>query len=119
MKAIDVLTTGFKSVNDLIGGLRNGKIHLVSGRTSSGKTAFVINIAEHVAFYKKRKILFFSLESSIERLAKRILSSECMVDGTRLILYLSQRDWLLKQLETPSIANEVGLGGEVHIWTNM
>jgi replicative DNA helicase len=49
-----------------------------------GKTAFAMNIAEHVAMSEKSPVLFVSLEMSSIELADRLLCSVARVDGHRL-----------------------------------
>ena len=46
-----------------------------------GKTAFVLNIAHHLAVMKHIPVGFFSLEMSKEQLASRILAVDAMVDS--------------------------------------
>ena len=49
-----------------------------------GKTAFVLNIAQHVALEKDLPVAIFSLEMSKESLASRMLASEGLIDAQKL-----------------------------------
>jgi len=49
-----------------------------------GKTAFALNIAEHVAATNKQPVAFFSLEMSRQQLAQRLLCSRSGVDSHRV-----------------------------------
>ena len=49
-----------------------------------GKTAFVLNIAQHVAFKQNRTVAIFSLEMSKEQLVNRLFSLESYVDAQLL-----------------------------------
>ena len=49
-----------------------------------GKTAFVLNIAQHVAFRQEKAVAIFSLEMSKEQLVNRLFSLESQVDAQSL-----------------------------------
>ena len=49
-----------------------------------GKTAFVLNIAQHVAFRSNKTVAIFSLEMSKEQLVNRMFSLESQVDAQLL-----------------------------------
>ncbi len=58
---------------------------LIAARPSMGKTAFVLNVVEHVAVRKKQyPCMVFSLEMSKEQLVNRMLSMESNVDSQKL-----------------------------------
>ena len=69
------VATGFTDLDRLTSGLQAGGKNLVRGRPSMGKTAFALNIAEHVAVVEKRPVAIFSLEMSGPQIATRLLSS--------------------------------------------
>ena len=59
-----------------------------------GKTAFVLNIAQHVAFKKERGVAVFSLEMSKEQLVNRLFALESQVDSQALRTgNLKDSDW--------------------------
>lgn len=76
------VTSGFKKLDDSLGGLQRSDLVIVAGRPSMGKTAFATNIAFNAAKAKLNNdpngagVIFFSLEMSGEQLATRILASE-------------------------------------------
>ncbi len=78
------LPTGIKDLDATITGLNRSDLLILASRPGMGKTSFALNIANHIAQKMKRRIAFFSLEMSKEQLASRLLSSEAMVEGTRL-----------------------------------
>ncbi len=49
-----------------------------------GKTAFVLNIAQYMAFKKNKAVAIFSLEMSKEQLVNRLFSLESQVDAQSL-----------------------------------
>jgi replicative DNA helicase len=58
------ISTGFTDLDRMTSGLQPGELIIVAGRPSMGKTAFVLNIAEHVALVEKLPVVIFSMEMS-------------------------------------------------------
>ncbi len=82
--AIGGVETGFTQLDNLCGGLHNSELIILAARPSMGKTAFAMNIAEHVAFVVKQPVLFVSLEMACVELVDRLLCSAAQVNGHRL-----------------------------------
>lgn len=78
------LPTGFIDLDYKLSGLQPSDLILVAARPSMGKTAFVLNIAQYVAFKKDRATAIFSLEMSKEQLVNRLFSLESQVDAQAL-----------------------------------
>jgi replicative DNA helicase len=78
--------SGFVDVDRKTAGLQPGDLIIVAGRPSMGKTAFALNIAEHVALHPSvgLPVAIFSMEMSASQLAMRMLSSMARVDQTKL-----------------------------------
>ena len=78
--------TGFVDLDRKTAGLQPGDLIIVAGRPSMGKTAFALNIAEHVALHPSvgLPVAIFSMEMSASQLAMRILSSMAEVDAHKL-----------------------------------
>ncbi|HIU64964.1 MAG TPA: replicative DNA helicase [Candidatus Avacidaminococcus intestinavium] len=88
------LATGFVDFDRLTSGLQPSDLILIAARPSMGKTALVLNIAEHVAIREKKAVAIFSLEMSKEQLVQRMLCSEASIDSSRLrIGELEDKDW--------------------------
>ena len=67
---------------------------LIAARPSMGKTAFVLNIAQHVAFKQNLPVAIFSLEMSKEQLINRMFSLESSVDAQKLRTgQLNDQEW--------------------------
>lgn len=101
------LSTGFIDFDRLTAGLQPSDLILVAARPSMGKTAFVLNIAQHVALKEKKSVAFFSLEMSKEQLVQRMLCAEAKIDSQRLrIGQLRDEDWkeLMKAIDRLSAA---------------
>ena len=78
--------TGFIDLDKMTAGLQPGDLVIVAGRPSMGKTAFALNIAEHVALHPTvaLPVAVFSMEMSSSQLAMRMLSSMGKVDQSKL-----------------------------------
>jgi len=92
--SITGLSTGFKDLDRLTSGLQPSDLILIAARPSMGKTAFVLNIAQHIGIKEKKAVAFFSLEMSKEQLVQRMLCAESTIDSQRLrIGELEPNDW--------------------------
>jgi replicative DNA helicase len=92
-KRIKGISTGFTKLDELTGGLHGGDLFIVAARPSMGKTAFALNIAQHVALKLKQTVAVFSLEMSQESLLTRMLCSAARVDSQKFRAgYLSPDD---------------------------
>lgn len=78
------LSTGFKDIDDKTGGLHPGEVTILAARPSMGKTALMLNIAEHIAIDLKKPVAVFSMEMSKEQLTQRMMSSRSGVDSQRM-----------------------------------
>ncbi len=75
------LPTGYYQLDDMTCGLQKGEMIIIAGRPSMGKTAFALNIAEHVGIIEKIPLAIFSLEMGKQQLAERFLCSYSGVDA--------------------------------------
>lgn len=78
------IPTGFIDLDYKTAGMHPSDLILIAARPSMGKTAFVLNIAQHVAFKEKKAVAIFSLEMSKEQLVNRLFSLESRVDAQKL-----------------------------------
>ena len=78
------LPTGIKELDNTITGLNRSDLIILAARPGVGKTSLGLNITRHVAVSAKRRVAFFSLEMGKEQLASRLLSTEALVEGTKL-----------------------------------
>ena len=86
--------TGFLDLDYKLAGLQPSDLILVAARPSMGKTAFVLNIAQHVAFKAGKSVAIFSLEMSKEQLVNRLFALEGQVDAQALRTgNLKDEDW--------------------------
>jgi len=67
------LLTGVQDFDAITGGLEPGQLVIVAARPSVGKTAFALNVANHIA-REGRTVAFFSLEMQRRELAQRLIA---------------------------------------------
>ncbi len=91
------ISTGFKVLDQMTGGMRGSEMFVIAARPSMGKTAFSMNIAEHVAVHLGKAVGVFSLEMSSSQLVQRLLCSCARVNLQRI------RDGFLSQADSNKI----------------
>ena len=88
------IPTGFIDLDYKTSGFQPSDFILIAARPSMGKTAFVLNVVDHVAVRKGIPCMIFSLEMSKEQLVNRMLSMESNVDSQKLRTgTLTDADW--------------------------
>ena len=88
------VATGFYDLDYKTAGFQPSDLILIAARPSMGKTAFVLNIAEHVALKSNVTTVIFSLEMSQDQLVKRFLSMNSRVDSQSIRTgSLSNDEW--------------------------
>lgn len=88
------IPTGFVDLDYKTSGMHASDLVLIAARPSMGKTAFVLNIAQYMAFRKDVTVAIFSLEMSKEQLVNRLLAMESHVDSQNMRTgNLKDEDW--------------------------
>ena len=88
------IATGFIDLDYRTAGMQPSDLILVAARPSMGKTAFVLNMAQYMAFNQNQTVAIFSLEMSKEQLVNRLFSMESRVDSQHLRTgKLSDAEW--------------------------
>ena len=88
------IATGFIDLDYRTAGMQPSDLVLIAAKPSMGKTAFVLNLAQHVAFKLNHTVAIFSLEMSKEQLVNRLFSLESRVDSQHLRTgNLSDAEW--------------------------
>lgn len=86
--------TGFHDLDYKTSGFQPSDLILLAARPSMGKTAFVLNVVDHVAVRRGIPCMVFSLEMSKEQLVNRMLAMESNVDTQKLRTgTLTDSDW--------------------------
>jgi replicative DNA helicase len=88
------VATGFEKLDLETSGFQPSDFIIIAGRPSMGKTAFALNIAQHVGITLRGRVLVLSLEMSAQQIVQRMLCSEAKVDSQAVRTgYLSSADW--------------------------
>lgn len=107
--AVTGIPTGFLDLDHKLTGLHPSELILVAARPAMGKTAFVLNIAQHVAFKHDYHVAIFSLEMSKEQLVTRLMAMESMVDSQLI------RTGNLKDTEWEKLMESAGVIGNSNL----
>lgn len=73
------ISSGFKDLDSQTSGFQKSDLILIAARPAMGKTAFALNIAQHVATEGDVCTAIFSLEMPKEQLVRRMLASKSNV----------------------------------------
>ncbi|MEO8152790.1 MAG: replicative DNA helicase [Rhizobacter sp.] len=76
--------TGFYDLDRMTSGLQAGDLIVLAARPSMGKTAFALNIGEHVAVNEGLPVVVFSMEMGAAQLALRMVGSLGRIDQSHL-----------------------------------
>ena len=86
--------SGFSGIDACLGGLKDSDLIILAARPGMGKTSFALNIAQNVAKRSGKSVAIFNLEMSREQLAMRMLSSEALVDMSKIMMAdLTDDEW--------------------------
>lgn len=86
--------TGFHDFDKITTGLHEDNLIILAARPAMGKTAFALNIAQHVAVKSKKAVAVFSLEMGSESLVERMLAAEGNVMSYHIRTgKLSENEW--------------------------
>lgn len=88
------IPTGFVDLDYKTSGLQPSDLVLIAARPSMGKTAFVLNLTQNMAFRHNVTTAIFSLEMSKEQLVNRLFALESRVDSQLIRTgNLADSDW--------------------------
>lgn len=76
--------TGFTDLDNKLAGMQASNMIVLAARPGQGKTAFSLNLAQHVTVNLKIPVGIFSLEMSKEELVDRLLVAQADIDAWRL-----------------------------------
>ncbi|CAD83555.1 replicative DNA helicase [Candidatus Blochmanniella floridana] len=78
------ISSGYIDLDKKTHGLHKSDLIIIAARPAMGKTAFAMNLCEHVAMTELKPVLIFSLEMTGEQIVMRMLSSLSRVDYIRI-----------------------------------
>ena len=93
-RGVTGLQTGFIDLDWKTTGFHKGDFILLAGRPAMGSTSLMLQIANQVATYQQKRVLYFHLELPKEIMAKRLISQEAMVEYADLFKgKLTESEW--------------------------
>lgn len=104
------IASGFHDLDQKTSGFQPGDLIIVAGRPSMGKTAFSLNIAEHVALELNKPVAIFSMEMGGTQLAMRMLGSVGKLDQHKV------RTGRLEDADWPKLTHALGKLNEAPIF---
>src|SRR6266705_1166328 len=104
------ISTGFVEFDRMTSGMHGAEMIVIAARPSMGKTALVMNIAEHVAVQEKLPVGVFSLEMSSQQLVQRLLCSRARVNLQKT------RDGFLAEADFPKLTHAASKLAEAKIF---
>lgn len=104
------VSTGFKDLDELLGGFQKSDLIILAARPSVGKTALALDMMRHAALVEKKTVAFFSLEMSKTQIMERFLG---MQSG---IPFWEIRTGRLTEKKFMKLASTMGELGDANIY---
>lgn len=102
--------SGFDELDNMTAGFQPGDLVILAARPSMGKTAFSLNIAQHVALRHKKHVAYFSVEMAKEQLMMRMLASEARVNLSDI------RSGRIRDTDWPRIIEKASIMAEAPLY---
>ncbi len=88
------LPTGFRDLDNLLGGLQRSDLLIFAGRPGMGKSSFLLSVALNAARDYGARTAIFTMEMGHEQITQRFVSMETGINTQRLRTgQLDQREW--------------------------
>jgi replicative DNA helicase len=78
------IATGFGDLDHLLQGLQPSDLVIAAGRPGMGKTSLLLSIVRHAVMAHMKHVVVFSLETSSEQLAQRLVAQETGIETQRI-----------------------------------
>jgi replicative DNA helicase len=102
--------SGFKDLDSILAGMQASNLIVLAARPGVGKSAYLLNIARHVAVEEKIPTCVFSLEMSKEEMVDRLLVRQAMIDAWKL------KTGQLSEEDFSSLSEAMGVLAEVPLY---
>ena len=109
--AFQGLPTGFTLLDSVLSGMHRSNLIILAARPGTGKTAFALNVAQHLTVKEKKKVAFFSLEMSVEELVDRMLAAQGDIDSFKLKTGRMDPD-----VDIPKLSEAMGILADAEIF---
>ena len=91
--SISGISSGYRSLDDVIGGYQNGNLIVVTSRPGVGKTSFALNTALSIS-REDKNVALFSLEMNAETIIQKILCMQTNISMKKIKLgILTDIEW--------------------------
>lgn len=77
MDSVAVISSGFRPLDDLVGGFKNGKVYIIGGRPCIGKEEFMLSMIDNIVQKSELPVLLFSTKKLKSEYFSRFLSIHC------------------------------------------
>ncbi|HAM37574.1 TPA: replicative DNA helicase, partial [Patescibacteria group bacterium] len=104
------ISTGFKDLDELLGGFQKSDLVILAARPSVGKTSLALDMMRHAAMVEKKTVVFFSLEMSQTQIMDRLMG---MQSG---IPFWEIRTGRLTDKKLMKLADTMGEFGDTNIY---
>ncbi|MFQ3566010.1 MAG: replicative DNA helicase [Aggregatilineales bacterium] len=99
------LPTGFRDLDELLGGMQRSDLLIFAGRPGMGKTSFLLSVALNAAKLGGR-VAIFTMEMASDQIVQRFVAMETGINTQRLRTgQLSQQEWARFVQATGRLAN--------------
>ncbi|AVX31828.1 replicative DNA helicase [Carboxydocella thermautotrophica] len=103
------LPTGFYDLDAMTAGLHPNQLIVVAARPAMGKTSFAVQIAINNALKPKKRVAFFSLETSKEKIVEKMIVNIAKVDAQAVRLGLLDETANKKIIDAAGLVSQSGL----------
>lgn len=90
------ISTGYKMLDSMSGGLKGGEMFVIAARPSMGKTSFMMNIVEEVCLTQSLPTMVFSCEMTSKQIVQRLLFARARFEISKLKTGKPSKDDLRK-----------------------
>lgn len=73
-RSVPGLSTGFRTVDELTGGLKSGELDIIMSGSNEGKSTFMLNVGYHVQDILNKNVLFVSVELPKQQIEERYVA---------------------------------------------
>jgi len=102
--ALTGVTTGFKRLDEVTGGLQKSDLIILAARPGMGKTSLALNILLNAA-KAGHKVAMFSLEMPVQQIVNRLIASEASLNSSNLRKgKLNAEEWNKLQIGITNLA---------------
>ena len=106
MDSVAGISSGFRPLDDLVGGFQNGKVYIIGGRPCMGKEEFMLSMIRSIAVENKLPVMLFSTRHMKSDYVYIILSIHCDISTLNLQNGLVELDeWVKIDKSIKSLAD--------------